>query len=129
MTELIEGLNAFPSDRLVGRPALASTQLPDASISTLSNPADDPDQPTALDATPAAARRRGRPKGWRMPTFATLNDLTLEDLSSRRGVNSGITPFWAFERSYVSLHFDSPCRAGPCPAPTAPGIKGLTRAP
>jgi site-specific recombinase XerD len=127
VTELIEGLNAFPSDRLVGRPALANPQLPDASIYTLSDLADDPDQPPDLEATPAVARRRGRPTGWRMPTFATLNDLTLEDFSFLRGVNSGMTPVWAFEQFYANVHFDRLGRPDPESRPHGLEINALAR--
>ena len=119
MTELIEGLKAFPS------------HLPPDIPPAL--PVDDPvpaDQTEALEATPAVARqrgRRGRPIGWRMPTFATLNDLTLEDFSFLRGVNSGMTPIWAFEQFYANVHFDRLGRPDPESRPHGLEINALAR--
>lgn len=51
--------------------------------------------------------RRGRPLGWRMPTMADINGLTLEDFAFIRGVISGIEPTRAFERYYANRHFDA----------------------
>lgn len=69
-------------------------------------------QPEANNAppvgtAPASKPRRGRPVGWTMPTFADLNDLTLEDFSFLRGVIGGMEPEKAFKRFYANKHFDA----------------------
>jgi len=52
-------------------------------------------------------RPRGRQKGFRLPTFADLDELTLEDFSFVRGVYSGMAVREAFLRSYANIHFDA----------------------
>jgi len=51
--------------------------------------------------------KRGRPVGWRMPTLASLEQLTLEDFSFIRGVMSGMKPAIAYKQFYANRHFDS----------------------
>ena len=51
--------------------------------------------------------KRGRPVGWRMPTLADLDHLTLEDFSFVRGVMSGMKPQVAFKQFYANRHFDA----------------------
>lgn len=83
-------------------------------------------EPVAL-ATPASKRGRGRPRknadaplplekvklpkgrqaGYRVPTFADLDELTVEDFSFVRGVVNGMTPHDAYARFYGNIHFDS----------------------
>lgn len=50
---------------------------------------------------------RGRPVGYRVPTFADLDELTVEDFSFVRGVVNGMTPHEAFTRFYCNIHFDT----------------------
>lgn len=54
-----------------------------------------------------APGRRGRPVGWRMPTIADLQALTLEDFAFVRAVAEGIEPGKAFLRYYGNRFFDS----------------------
>lgn len=58
---------------------------------------------TALPLKP----KRGRPVGWRMPTLANLDQLTLEDFSFVRGVMSGMKPAVAYRQFYANRHFDA----------------------
>ncbi|WP_096670101.1 site-specific integrase [Polaromonas sp. AET17H-212] len=58
---------------------------------------------TALPLKP----KRGRPVGWRMPTLANLDQLTLEDFSFVRGVMSGMKPAVAYKQFYANRHFDA----------------------
>lgn len=51
--------------------------------------------------------KRGRPVGWRMPTLANLDQLTLEDFSFVRGVMSGMKPAVAYRQFYANRHFDA----------------------
>jgi site-specific recombinase XerD len=62
-----------------------------------------------ISATPEDVQipRRGRPVGWRMPTLAELDELTLEDFSFVRGVVSGMEPRKAFLQFYANRHFDA----------------------
>lgn len=50
---------------------------------------------------------KGRPVGYRVPTFADLDELTVEDFSFVRGVINGMTPHEAFTRFYRNIHFDA----------------------
>ncbi|MFC6281163.1 phage integrase family protein [Polaromonas aquatica] len=52
-------------------------------------------------------RKPGRPVGWRMPTLANLDQLTLEDFSFVRGVMSGMKPALAYRQFYANRHFDA----------------------
>lgn len=68
----------------------------------------------ALQASPSTApiadaprARRGRKPGFRLPTFAQLDELTLEDFSFVRGVYNGMEPRDAFLRFYANIHFDA----------------------
>ena len=96
----------------------------DESFSSDSDQFNEPSQPAISAVTPV---RRGRPTGWRMPTFATLNDLTLEDFSFLRGVNSGMTPIKAFEQFYANVHFDRLGRPDPEMRPHGLEINALAR--
>jgi site-specific recombinase XerD len=62
-----------------------------------------------------------------MPTFATLSDLTLEDFSFLRGINSGMTPIWAFEQFYANVHFDRLGKPDPELRPHGLEINALAR--
>ena len=77
----------------------------------------------ALPSSDPTKPRRGRPKGWRMPTFATLSDLTIEDFAFLRGIANGMSPAWSFEQFYGNVHFD---RLGK-PDPHGLEINGLAR--
>lgn len=61
----------------------------------------------APSPAPAAPRRRGRKIGFRLPTFAQLDELTLEDFSFVRGVYNGMDPRDSFLRFYANIHFDA----------------------
>ncbi|MDO9134119.1 phage integrase family protein [Hydrogenophaga sp.] len=50
---------------------------------------------------------RGRQAGYRVPTFADLDELTVEDFSFVRGVVNGMSPHEAYARFYGNIHFDS----------------------
>lgn len=50
---------------------------------------------------------RGRQVGYRVPTFADLDELTVEDFSFVRGVVNGMSPHEAYARFYGNIHFDS----------------------
>ena len=50
---------------------------------------------------------RGRQAGYRVPTFADLDELTVEDFSFVRGVVNGMSPHDAYARFYGNIHFDS----------------------
>ncbi|ABE46912.1 site-specific integrase [Polaromonas sp. JS666] len=63
--------------------------------------------PAAGDQTLPLKKKRGRPVGWRMPTLAELDRLTLEDFSFVRGVMSGMKPHVAFKQFYANRHFDA----------------------
>ncbi|ABE47369.1 site-specific integrase [Polaromonas sp. JS666] len=65
------------------------------------------DGPVTLGHPAPAAKKRGRPVGWRMPTLANLKQLTLEDFSFVRGVMSGMKPAVAFRQFYANRHFDA----------------------
>lgn len=56
---------------------------------------------------PVKTKRRGRPTGWVMPTFADLGALTVEDFAFVRAVVGGMEPSKAWERFYANLHFDA----------------------
>ncbi|WP_070401289.1 phage integrase family protein [Hydrogenophaga sp. PML113] len=60
----------------------------------------------APSTDPAAPRRRGRKIGFRLPTFAQLDELTLEDFSFVRGIYNGMEPRDSFLRFYANIHFD-----------------------
>lgn len=65
---------------------------------------------TALPAAPAPEKPklpRGRQAGYRVPTFADLDELTVEDFSFVRGVVNGMTPHDAYARFYGNIHFDA----------------------
>lgn len=64
-------------------------------------------QHPTTDPALSAKRKRGRPVGWRMPTMANLDQLTLEDFSFVRGVMSGMKPTVAFKQFYANRHFDA----------------------
>lgn len=64
-----------------------------------------------MNAKPSAndqetTRKRGRPIGWRMKTYADLTSLTIEDFSFIRAVIGGMKPVKAFTRFYANVHFD-----------------------
>lgn len=80
----------------------------------------------AMEAAPSTKRGRGRPRksadarppekpklpkgrqvGYRVPTFADLDELTVEDFSFVRGVVNGMSPHDAYARFYGNIHFDS----------------------
>lgn len=57
--------------------------------------------------TPDGSRKpRGRPAGWRMPTLADIQGLTIEDFSFVRGVVSGMSPRASFLQFYANRYFD-----------------------
>ena len=62
---------------------------------------------SAAPTTPKApAGPPGRPMGFRVATFNTLNELTLEDFSFVRGVFNGLSAQDSFLRFYANIHFD-----------------------
>ncbi len=63
--------------------------------------------PPAGDPALPIKPKRGRPVGWRMPTLANLDQLTLEDFSFVRGVMSGMKPALAYRQFYANRHFDA----------------------
>lgn len=63
--------------------------------------------PPAGDTAQPVRPKRGRPVGWRMPTLANLDQLTLEDFSFVRGVMSGMKPAVAYRQFYANRHFDA----------------------
>lgn len=63
--------------------------------------------PAASDPALPNKPKRGRPVGWRMPTLANLDQLTLEDFSFVRGVMSGMKPAVAYKQFYANRHFDA----------------------
>lgn len=67
---------------------------------------DAPIPPTGDPSLPLKPKR-GRRVGWRMPTLANLDQLTLEDFSFVRGVMSGMKPYLAFKQFYANRHFDA----------------------
>ena len=64
------------------------------------------DAPSPALAAPQP-RPRGRQKGFRLPTFADLDELTLEDFSFVRGVYNGMEIRESFLRFYANIHFDA----------------------
>lgn len=50
---------------------------------------------------------RGRQRGYRVPTFADLDELTVEDFSFVRGVVNGMSTSAAYARFYANVHFNS----------------------
>lgn len=66
--------------------------------------------------TPELPARRGRPSGWRAPTFADRHDLVLEDFAFVRAVMTGAPAEQAFARAYANWNFDGKGNAHPPPS-------------
>jgi len=62
---------------------------------------------SAAQAVLPTLKKRGRPIGWQMATFADLNAFTIEDFAFLRGILGGMEPMKAFLHFYANRHFDA----------------------